>query len=91
VWLILLGIAVVFITRLMLINGIQLASDAWPIPRKVQGQIMGYAPSTPELAGTVSTAAKGLLGVGLWNVTASNMSNVELIYPIGIIVFLLVT
>ena len=52
---------------------------------------MGYAPSTPELAGTFSTAAKGLLGVRLWDVTASNMSNVGLIYTIAIIVILLVT
>lgn len=78
VWLILLGIAVVLITRLLLINGIQLTSDAWRIPRKVQGQIMGYATSTPELVGTVSTAAKGLLGAGLWNVTASNIINLIL-------------
>ena len=78
VWLILLGIAVVFITRLLLINGIQLTSDAWKIPRKIQGQIMGYATSAPELVGTVSTAAKGLLGAGLWNVTASNIINLIL-------------
>ena len=78
VWLILLGIAVVLITRLLLINGIQLTSDAWKIPRKVQGQIMGYATSAPELVGTVSTAAKGLLGAGLWNVTASNIINLIL-------------
>ena len=78
VWLILLGIAVVLITRFFLIKGIQLTSDAWRIPRKVQGQIMGYATSAPELVGTVSTAAKGLLGAGLWNVTASNIINLIL-------------
>ena len=77
-WLILLGIGVVIITRFLLIKGIQLTSDAWRIPRKVQGQIMGYATSTPELVGTVSTAAKGLLGAGLWNVTASNIINLIL-------------
>ena len=78
VWLILLGMGVVLITRFLLIKGIQLTSDAWRIPRKVQGQIMGYATSTPELVGTVSTAAKGLLGAGLWNVTASNIINLIL-------------
>ena len=77
-WLILLGIGVVIITRFLLIKGIQLTSDAWRIPRKVQGQIMGYATSTPELVGTVSTAAKGLLVTGLWNVTASNIINLIL-------------
>lgn len=77
-WLILLGIGVVIITRFLLIKGIQLTSDAWRIPRKVQGQIMGYATSTPELVGTVSTAAQGLLGAGLWNVTASNIINLIL-------------
>jgi Ca2+/Na+ antiporter len=78
VWLVILGIAVVLITRFLLIKGIQLTSDAWRIPRKVQGQIMGYATSGPELVGTVSTAAKGLLGAGLWNVTASNIINLIL-------------
>ena len=77
-WLILLGIGVVIITRFLLIKGIQLTSDAWRMPRKVQGQIMGYATSTPELVGTVSTAAQGLLGAGLWNVTASNIINLIL-------------
>jgi|TARA_B100000959_G_scaffold281366_1_gene345263 Ca2+/Na+ antiporter len=77
-WLILLGMGVVLITRFLLINGIQLTSDAWAIPRKMQGQIMGYATSAPELVGTVSTAAKGLLGAGLWNVTASNIINLVL-------------
>ena len=72
-WLILLGIGVVLITRLLLIRGIQLTSDAWEMPRKVQGQVLGYATSMPELVGTVSTAAKGLLGAGLWNVAASNI------------------
>ena len=78
VWLILLGMGVVLITRLLLIRGIQLTSEAWQMPRKVQGQILGYATSTPELVGTVSTAAKGLIGAGLWNVTASNIINLIL-------------
>ena len=78
VWLILLGIGVVLITRLLLIRGIELTSEAWQMPRKVKGQILGYATSTPELVGTVSTAAKGLIGAGLWNVTASNIINLVL-------------
>jgi len=77
-WLVLLGIGVVLITRLLLIKGIQLTSDAWQMPRKVQGQVLGYATSMPELVGTVSTAAKGLLGAGLWNVAASNIINLIL-------------
>jgi len=77
-WLVLLGIAVVLITRWLLIGGIELTSQAWRMPRKVQGQIMGYATSAPELVGTVGTAAKGLLGAGLWNVAASNIINLFL-------------
>ena len=77
-WLILLGVGVVLITRFFLIKGIQLTSDAWQMPRKVQGQVLGYATSMPELVGTVSTAAKGLLGAGLWNVAASNIINLVL-------------
>ncbi len=78
IWLILLGAAVIIVTRFLLIQGIQLTSDAWKIPKKVQGQVMGYATSVPELVGTVSTASKGLLGAGLWNVTASNIINLML-------------
>ena len=52
-WLIFLGIGVVLITRLLLIRGIQVTSDAWEMPRKVQGQVLGYATSMPELVGTV--------------------------------------
>ena len=85
IWLILLGAAVIAITRFLLIQGIQLTSDAWRIPRKVQGQVMGYATSTPELVGTVSTASKGLLGAGLWNVTASNIINLTLFFSASIL------
>tara|TARA_B100001971_G_C18111784_1_gene494598 strand:+ start:148 stop:969 length:822 start_codon:yes stop_codon:yes gene_type:complete len=85
IWLILLGAAVIAITRFLLIQGIQLTSDAWRIPRKVQGQVMGYATSTPELVGTVSTASKGLLGAGLWNVTASNIINLALFFSASIL------
>ena len=77
-WLFLLGGVVIAITRFLLIQGIQWASDAWEIPRKVQGQILGYATSAPELVGTLGTASKGLIGAGLWNVAASNIINLLL-------------
>ena len=76
--LILLGVGVVLVTRHALIRGIELTADAWGWPRKVRGQILGYATSAPELVGTVGTAAKGLLGAGLWNVAASNIINLFL-------------
>ena len=78
VYLVLLGFAVVLITRYVLIRGIEQTSDAWRVPRKIQGQVLGYATSAPELVGTVATAAKGLLGAGLWNVAASNIINLGL-------------
>ena len=84
-WLILLGAMVIAITKFLLIKGIQWTSDAWKMPRKVQGQVMGYATSAPELVGTVSTASKGLLGAGLWNVAASNIINLALFVSASII------
>jgi Ca2+/Na+ antiporter len=77
-WLFLLGGVVILITRFLLIQGIQWASDAWEIPKKVQGQVLGYATSAPELVGTLGTASKGLIGAGLWNVAASNIINLLL-------------
>ena len=77
-WLALLGAGIIAVTRFLLIRGIVLASTHWRLRKKVQGQILGYATSTPELVGTVATAAKGLLGAGLWNVVASNVINVLL-------------
>jgi len=76
--LILLGALTIVLTRYLLIEGIQYTSDAWKIPKKVRGQILGYATSVPELVGTVGTAAKGLLGAGLWNIAASNIINLSL-------------
>ena len=76
--LIFLGICTIVLTRYLLIEGIQYTSDAWKFPEKVRGQILGYATSVPELVGTVSTASKGLLGAGLWNIAASNIINLSL-------------
>jgi len=77
-WLFLLGAAVIAITKYLLIQGVQWTSDAWQMPRKVQGQVLGYATSVPELVATVSTASKGLIGAGLWNIAASNIINMVL-------------
>ena len=77
-WLFLLGAVVIGITRYLLVQGVQWTSDAWRVPRKVQGQVLGYATSVPELVATVSTASKGLIGAGLWNVAASNIINMVL-------------
>ena len=78
IWLGLLGLSVILITRFGLIQGIMWISNHWKVPKKVQGQILGYATSAPELVGTLATASKGLRGAGLWNVAASNISNVIL-------------
>ena len=77
-WLLLLGAVVIAITKYLLIQGVQWTSDAWKMPRKVQGQVLGCATSVPELVATVSTASKGLIGAGLWNVAASNIINMVL-------------
>ena len=73
-----LGAVVILITRFLLIEGLQYTSDAWKLPQKIRGQILGYATSVPELVGTVGTASKGLLGAGLWNIAASNIINLSL-------------
>ena len=76
--LIVLGILTIVVTRYLLIEGITYTSDAWKLPQKVRGQILGFATSVPELVGTVSTASKGLLGAGLWNIASSNIINITL-------------
>ena len=73
-----LGVLVVIITRFLMINGLERLADATSMRSKTRGQILGYATSTPELVGTVSTAYHGLLGAGLWNIAASNIINLFL-------------
>jgi len=73
-----LGVLVVIITRFLMIAGLERLAEATSMRTKTRGQILGYATSTPELVGTVSTAYHGLLGAGLWNVAASNIINLSL-------------
>jgi Ca2+/Na+ antiporter len=75
--LLLLALAVVALTRLM-VRGIEIFASAGLLSSKTKGQFLGYATSTPELVGTVGTAANGLLAAGLWNVASSNIINVTL-------------
>jgi len=70
-----LALLVVVVTRYMLLAGLQEVARAYNVPKKVQGQLLGYATSAPELVGTAATAARGLLGAGLWNIAASNIIN----------------
>ena len=80
-----LGIGVIIVTKYALIQGILWVSSHWRVPRKVQGQILGYATSAPELVGTLATASKGLLGAGLWNVASSNIINVVLFFSAAMV------
>jgi len=70
-----LALLVVAVTRYLLLAGLQEVARAYSVPKKVQGQLLGYATSAPELVGTAATAARGLLGAGLWNIAASNIIN----------------
>ena len=70
-----LAVGLVIVTRTLLVRGLEMTSKGWGLPPKVQGQVLGYATSVPELVGTVATAWRGLLGAGLWNVAASNIIN----------------
>lgn len=78
VYLVILGVLTIILTRFLLIDGIMMVASAWDIPKKIRGQVLGYATSVPELVGTVGTASKGLLGAGLWNIYASNIINLVL-------------
>ncbi len=73
-----LGLCVVLVTRYVLCAGIERLADHLGLSPKAKGQILGYSTSVPELAGTVSTAATGLLEAGLWNVASSNIINLVL-------------
>jgi Ca2+/Na+ antiporter len=70
-----LAIGVVIVTRYLVLAGLAQVSQAYGVSGKLQGQLLGYATSVPELVGTSSTALRGLLGAGLWNVAASNIIN----------------
>ena len=85
-YLVILGILTIVLTRYLLIDGIMMVSSAWDIPKKTRGQVLGYATSVPELVGTVGTASKGLLGAGLWNIYASNIINFVL-FLVALIVY----
>lgn len=78
VYLVILGVLTIVLTRFLLIDGIMMVASAWDVPKKTRGQVLGYATSVPELVGTVGTASKGLLGAGLWNIFASNIINLLL-------------
>ena len=78
VYLVILGLLTILLTRFLLIDGIMMVASAWEVPKKTRGQVLGYATSVPELVGTVGTASKGLLGAGLWNIYASNIINLIL-------------
>ena len=78
VYLVILGLGIVVVTRYILCEGIERLAEAIKLSPKTKGQILGYSTSMPELVGTVSTAALGLLGAGLWNVAASNIINLGL-------------
>lgn len=68
----------VLITRHLLTRGVEwLASNA-EISPKLQGKILGFSTSVPELVATTSTAAMGLIGAGLWNIASSNIINFSL-------------
>jgi len=70
-----LAIGVVVVTRYLVLAGLEQLSRAYGVSGKLQGQLLGYATSVPELVGTSATAVRGLLGAGLWNVAASNIIN----------------
>ena len=70
-----LALAVIVVTRYLVLQGLAEVSRAYGVSNKLQGQLLGYATSVPELVGTSATALRGLLGAGLWNVAASNIIN----------------
>ncbi len=73
-----LGLVVVLVTRYVLYTGIDQLTSVLGWSAKARGQILGYSTSMPEFAGTVFTAAAGLLDAGLWNIASSNIINVGL-------------
>ncbi len=73
-----LGLVVVLVTRYVLYRGIDMLTRTLGWSAKTRGQILGYSTSMPEFAGTVFTAAAGLLDAGLWNIASSNIINVGL-------------
>ncbi|MDY0002024.1 MAG: hypothetical protein RBU30_12060 [Polyangia bacterium] len=69
------GMAVVVFTRYFLTTGVSWLADNTTMSPKLKGKLLGFSTSVPELVATVSTAAMGLLGAGLWNIASSNIIN----------------
>lgn len=78
--LIALGGLVVLITRHFLTRGVEWLANNAEISPKLQGKILGFSTSVPELVATTSTAAMGLIGAGLWNIASSNIINCALFF-----------
>jgi cation:H+ antiporter len=82
--LVVLGVLIIVVTQFALLVGLTHLAKAAELPIALQGILLGFATSAPELAGTVATAWQGYLGAGLWNVASSNIINTVLFVTAGL-------
>jgi Ca2+/Na+ antiporter len=81
--------ATVMAVRLLIIPGIGVLCARAGFSPKTRGQIIGYATSVPELAVVAASAVMGVFEAGFWNIASSNMVNLGVILPVGMIVWVL--
>ena len=82
--LVVLGGLIIIVTQFVMMVGLTHLAKAAELPIALQGVLLGFATSAPELAGTVATAWQGYLGAGLWNVASSNIINTFLFVAAGL-------
>ncbi len=82
--LVVLGALIIVVTQFVMMVGLTRLAKAADLPLALQGVLLGFATSAPELAGTVATAWRGFLGAGLWNVASSNIINTVLFVIAGL-------
>ena len=82
--LVVLGVLIIVVTQFVMMVGLTHLAKAAELPIALQGILLGFATSAPELAGTVATAWQGYLGAGLWNVASSNIINTVLFVAAGL-------
>jgi len=82
--LVVLGVLIIVVTQFVMMVGLTHLAKAAELPIALQGILLGFATSAPELAGTVATAWQGYLGAGLWNVASSNIINTVLFVTAGL-------
>ena len=76
VFFLILILAIVFVTRDLMIKNIRKIAIYLRWNNNIVGQILGYATSTPELINAVVAGSIGMINASILNVISSNIINI---------------